>query len=93
MRLRRFLLVRLERCSGGLLIRRSRPYTDRIPFSTLELRIVSALSCVFCMGTAYAMITTTERLKDGSILALLRKYLRHFADRIHHAGDVRLSPD
>ncbi len=50
------------------------PFLDHIEFSILELRVISALSCVFAISVAIRIVTLTEAVEDGSILAALNHF-------------------
>ena len=68
------------------------PVTDRIPFSILELRIVSAVACFICIGMAYAVLTSDGPVEDGSFLAALNHfYVLLLATSIMLATYVRLA--
>ena len=50
------------------------PYLDRIPFSLLELRIISGISAAFAAAMAIAVLSRTEQVEDGSLLAALNHF-------------------
>jgi hypothetical protein len=50
------------------------PFLDHIQFSIVELRIVSAVSCVSAISIAFSLLTLNEPLKDGSLLAALNHF-------------------
>lgn len=56
------------------LTRPPKPLVDRIPFSILELRVVSAVACAICIGIAYAALTQVGDLQDGSFLAAISHF-------------------
>jgi len=62
--------------SGLLVSSMSHPvaFLDHIRFSILELRIVSALSCVFAIYIAFEMLTLKTPVEDGSLQAALNHF-------------------
>jgi hypothetical protein len=50
------------------------PLLERIQFTITELRIVSALSCILSIYIAFRLLTLTEPLKNGSLLAGLNHF-------------------
>ena len=48
---------------------------DHIHFSIVELRIISALSCIFAVSVSIKLLTLTEQVEDGSLLAALSHFI------------------
>ena len=51
------------------------PLFDKIHFSMFELRIVCALSCIVAVAVSIRIMTLSERLQDGTLLAGLNHFL------------------
>ncbi len=67
------------------------PLFDKIHFSIVELRIVSALSCVVAVGVTIKIMTLPGQLQDGTILAALYHFVPAlFAAAVMLATYVRI---
>jgi hypothetical protein len=48
---------------------------DKIQFSIVELQIIGALACIIAASVAIKLITLSERVEDGSLLAALNHFV------------------
>ncbi len=49
-------------------------FLEQIQFSTTELRLVSALSCIFAISIAFRLLTLNGAVENGSLLAAVKHF-------------------